>query len=264
MRAAARLTAAGLCLLGGLGLARTVGAGSEGWVQLFNGRDLTGWTPKIAGFEVGDNYAGTFRVEDGLLKVSYDGYANFGNRFGHLFYNEELDNYRLRVEYRFVGEPLADAPAWALLNSGLMIHGQSPGSMALEQWFPVSIEAQLLGSQPTHPQPTANLCTPGTHVVIDGKLVTRHCTDSRSASYPTDRWVGVQVEVDGGRIRHVVEGDTVLEYSDPQLDDTDPDALRLLAAGAVRHLRRGTLSLQSEGHPVEFRKIEVQRLDGSG
>jgi hypothetical protein len=145
-----------------------------------------------------------------------------------------------------------------------MIHGQAPETMALDQWFPVSIEAQLLGSDSSHSQPTANLCTPGTHVVMGGELVTRHCTDSRSRPYLDDLWVTVEVEVEGTHIRHVVEGKTVLEYSDPQLDDTDPDALRLIAAGAERHLRRGTLSLQSEGHPVEFRRIELQRLAGSG
>jgi 3-keto-disaccharide hydrolase len=237
---------------------------SEEWTPLFNGRDLSGWTPKIVGHALGDNYADTFRVEDGLLKVSYDGYTEFGNRFGHLFYGEVLDNYRLRVEYRFVGEQLPDAPPWALRNSGLMLHGQPPDTMALDQWFPVSIEAQLLGSDSTHTRPTANLCTPGTHVVMNGELVTRHCTDSRSKPYPGELWVTVEVEVTDAHIQHIVAGETVLEYSDPQLDDTDPDALRLLAAGVARHLHRGSLSLQSEGHPVEFRRIELQRLAPTG
>ena len=37
----------------------------EDWIQLFNGVDLDGWTPKITGYPVGENYANTFRVEDG-------------------------------------------------------------------------------------------------------------------------------------------------------------------------------------------------------
>ena len=44
----------------------------EGWTPLFNGRDLTGWTPKFVGHKAGDNYKNTFRVVDGFLTVSYD------------------------------------------------------------------------------------------------------------------------------------------------------------------------------------------------
>jgi len=44
----------------------------EEWVSLFNGKDLEGWNMKIKGSPLGTNYKNTFRVEDGLLKVSYD------------------------------------------------------------------------------------------------------------------------------------------------------------------------------------------------
>ena len=54
-------------------------------IQLFNGKDLKNWTPKIRNHKVGDNYKNTFRVEDGLLKVRYDGYDNFNFQYGHLF-----------------------------------------------------------------------------------------------------------------------------------------------------------------------------------
>src|SRR5262245_5163820 len=43
-----------------------------GWIQLFNGKDLTGWTPKIKGYALGENFGDTFRVEGGVMKVSYD------------------------------------------------------------------------------------------------------------------------------------------------------------------------------------------------
>jgi hypothetical protein len=57
-----------------------------------------------------------------------------------------------------------------------------------------------------------------------------------------------------------VNGKTVLEYSEPQLDDRDPDARRLLAAGAEKMLSSGTISLQSESAPIEFRKVELREL----
>ena len=108
---------------------RPVQAEQEHWIALFNGKDLSGWRPKIAGHELDDNFANTFRVEGGLLKVVYDGYEDFGGRFGHLFYEREFAHYRLRVEYRFVGTQVPGAPEWALRNSGVMLHGQAAETM---------------------------------------------------------------------------------------------------------------------------------------
>ena len=232
----------------------------ENWIQLFNGKDLTGWTPKFAGHELGENYNDTFRVENGVLKVCYDKYKTFGNKFGHLFYEKPFTNYRLRVEYRFVGKQVPGGPGWAFRNNGIMIHGQSPQSMGKNQKFPVSIEVQLLGGKDTGKRPTGNLCTPGTNVVMEGKLVRRHCTSSKSKTYRGDVWVKLEVEVRGNTIKHIVEGETVLVYSDPQLDEKDADAKRLIAAGAKKMLTGGTISIQAESHPTEFRKIELLEL----
>jgi len=238
-------------------------AAESEWIQLFNGEDLTGWVPKIKGYPAGENYADTFRVVDGVLTVSYDGYdGKFDNRFGHLFFETPFSNYELRVEYRFVGEQMPDGAGWATRNSGIMIHGQTPESMGIDQDFPVSIEVQLLGGDGENPRPNANLCTPGTHVVLDGKLLTDHCTNSTSDTYHCEQWVTVEVEVHGNRlIRHVLEGEVVLEYTEPQLDPRDGDARKLLDAGAEKMLSEGTISLQSESHPVEFRKVELRPLE---
>ena len=256
---------AGVCLVCCLIVPVATQAGDAGeqekWLQLFNGKDLTGWQVKIAGHELGDNYGNTFRVEDGVLKVCYDQYEKFSGKFGHLFYKETFSNYRLRVEYRFVGQQVAGGAGWAFRNSGIMIHGQSPDSMRKGQNFPVSIEVQLLGGRGTGRRPTGNLCTPGTHVAIDGKLIKRHVINSSSETYHGDQWVTAEVEVRGNTVKHIVEGKTVLVYSDPQLDERDRDAQKLLKAGQDRMLRGGTISLQSESHPVEFRKVELLKLE---
>ncbi len=232
----------------------------ETWVSLFNGRDLSGWTPKFAGHEAGLNYKDTFRVEDGVLKVRYDGYEKFDGEFGHLFYKEPFDRYVLRVEYRFVGEQTPGGPSWAFRNSGVMFHSQSPESMGLAQSFPVSIEAQFLGGNGKDPRPTANLCTPGTNVVIAGELVTRHCTESASDTYHGDGWVTVEIEVNGGgAIRHIVDGRTVLEYERPQLDPADAEGKKLIGSGPLL-LEKGYIALQAESHPLEFRRVEIKRL----
>jgi hypothetical protein len=237
------------------------GQGDEEWIQLFNGKDLAGWTPKIVGYEPGDNFGNTFRVDDGVIKVSYDAYEKFDGRFGHLFYEHPYSDYIIRVEYRFVGEQIEGGPGWAFRNSGIMIHGQTPESMGLDQDFPVSIEVQLLGGNGTDQRTTANLCTPGTNVVMDGELITRHCTNSGSKTYHGDQWVTVEVEVHGnGFIKHFVNGDLVLEYTKSQLDPEDPDGKKLIKNGELM-LYGGTISLQSESHPVEFRKVELKVLD---
>lgn len=240
-------------------------APDSAWIQLFNGRNLDGWQAKFVGLPLGDNFADTFRVENGLLRVVYDErYDTFGQRFGHLFFEAPFDYYRLRVEYRFVGDQVAGGPGWAQRNNGLMLHGQDPASMALDQEFPVSIEAQLLGAT-TGERTTGNLCTPGTHVEMGGELVQSHCTHSTSPTYPGDQWVIFEAEVLGsGSIRHFINGELVLEYGAPQLDPTDSDAQRLLAAGAESRLSSGSISIQAESHPTDFRKIELMPLDKYG
>lgn len=237
--------------------------GKEGkWIQLFNGKNLDGWTPKIRGHEAGENFGNTFRVVNGVMQVGYEAYDEFGERFGHIFYKDSFSHYILRAEYRFTGEQSKGGPGWAIRNSGLMLHGQTAESMAKDQKFPVSIEVQLLGGTGQGERATANLCTPGTHVVMDDKLVKRHCTKSKSKTYDGEQWVVCEVEVRGNRLfRHKVNGEVVMSYTKPQLDENDPEAKLLIAANGGVQLSGGTISLQSESHPVEFRKVELLVLD---
>ena len=232
------------------------------WIQLFNGHDLEGWTPKFTGFPLGVNHLNTFRVEDGLFKVSYDNWSHFSNEFGHIFYQQPFSHYLLRVEYRFIGEQVKNGPGWAFRNNGIMFHSQPPESMALDQEFPTSIEAQMLGGNGRDKRPTANVCSPGTHYEIDGELITVHCTDSVSETYHGDQWVVMELEVRGSQfVRHLVNGDTVFEYSQVQLDPSDPAAQRLIQDGASILVDSGYISVQAESHPLEIRTLELMPLD---
>lgn len=237
--------------------------GAEGWIPLFNGKDLSGWKVKIRGYALGENYGNTFRVEDGVMKVAYDKYEDFGNRFGHIFYEKPFANYLLKLEYRFVGDQCPGGAGWAFRNSGVMIHGQSPESMGKDQSFPVSIEVQLLGGNGSGSRPTANVCTPGTHYVKDGQLVTRHCNSSSSKTYHGDQWVSLELHVHGNKlIKHIVNGETVFEYTEPQLDEGDSQAREIIKAqGGDKMLYGGSISLQSESHPIEFRNIKLKPLE---
>jgi Domain of Unknown Function (DUF1080) len=233
------------------------------WIQLFNGKDLDGWTPKIRYHELGENYGNTFRVNDGMLQVRYEpeAYPKYDERFGHLFYKTPYSHYRLRVECRFVDEQCPGGPGWATRNSGLMLHGEEPKTMGKDQDFPTSIELQILAGNGKDKRTTANLCTPGTNVVLNGKLFLPHCTTSSSETYHGDQWVTIEAEVRGSEsIKHFVNGQQVMVYSDPQLDERDPHAKELAAGKKSLLLESGTISLQSESHPVDFRKVELMVL----
>lgn len=233
------------------------------WLPLFNGKDLSGWTPKIAKHPLGENYADTFRVEEGMIKVSYDQYGKFDQQYGHLFTNLAYSRYLLRLEYRFVGKMMPDAPKYVNLNSGVMLHAQPPQSMRLDQGFPSSLEFQFLADEGKGPRPTGNVCTPGTNLELDGKLVTQHIVTSKAPTFPAEQWVQIEAEVRGSdEIIHRVNGVEVLRYQRPQLDPRNhiSPATDQLDAGAELLLTHGHIALQAEGQPVWFRKIEIRRL----
>lgn len=230
-------------------------------IQLFNGKDLKNWTPKIRNHKVGDNYKNTFRVEDGLLKVRYDGYDNFNFQYGHLFYNKEFSAYLLRVTYRFVGEQVNGGEGWAWRNSGAMLHGQDPNTMGVDQDFPISIEGQLLGGNGKDERTTSNLCTPGTNVVIDNKLFTPHCISSTSKTYAGDQWVTADFLVLGDSlVQHILENKVVLQYNKPQIGGGNVSGFDPKVKKDGQLLSKGTISLQSESHPIDFKKVELYDL----
>jgi hypothetical protein len=236
-------------------------AATENWISLFNGKDLSGWNVKIRGHELNDNFANTFRVEDGVMKVSYDGYTKFEDTFGHIFYGEPYSSYVLDLEYRFVGEQVPGGPDWAFRNSGVMLHCQDPKTLGKDQDFPISIEVQLLGGNGKDERTTANLCTPGTNVVMDGKLVTDHCISSKSETYHGDQWVNVRVLVlSDSVIRHIIGGHVVLEYFKPQVGGGNVSGHDPTVKKDGTLLQQGYISLQSESHPAEFRKVKLLDL----
>ena len=235
----------------------------QDWIQLFNGRDLAGWTPKIRGYAAGENIANTFLVRDGKLAVDVSGYPEFKERFGHLFWKDSYSYYTIAVEYRFIGEQAKGGPAWAIRNSGIMVHGQTPQSMGKDQDFPISIEVQLLGGNGQDARTNANLCTPGTNVVMGGQLITKHCVTAASQTYHGDQWVRVEATVLGAeRIIHRVNGEKVLEYEQPQIGGGAVNGFDPAVKRDGQLLESGTISLQSESHPLEFRKVELRDLSG--
>jgi 3-keto-disaccharide hydrolase len=229
------------------------------WQELFNGRDLDGWVVKFAHHELGDNYADTFRVENGAIRVMYDKYGDFGARFGHLFYKQKLSHYVLALEYRFFGEQATGGPGYAKLNSGVMVHSQAPESILKDQDWPVSVEAQFLAGDRT----TMNVCTPGTEIFMKGTMVKVHCTNSTSKKYGNDEWVAVEVEVLGSEhVRHLIGREVVLEYERPMIGGGVANGFDPAVKKDGTVLEDGYIGLQAESQPVEFRNIRLLNLSG--
>ncbi len=251
------------CLYSCKNLKSEVEKGSKGkWVKIFNGKNLDNWTVKIKGHPVGENYKNTFRVEDGVMKVNYDQYNDtFNSSFGHIFYDKEYSNYKMRMKYRFTGDQIKDGAGWATRNSGVMIHCEDPKNMGVDQSFPVSIEVQLLGGLGKGNRSTANVCTPGTHIVMEDKVVTGHCFNSTSKTFHGDQWVELEIEVrNDSVIKHKINGENVFTYYKPQIGggvDANKDYWKAKNGEA---LKKGFISLQSESHPCEFKDIEILEL----
>jgi Domain of Unknown Function (DUF1080) len=233
------------------------------WHQMFNGKDLTGWAVKIRGYDLNDNFGATFRISNGNLKVSYDAYDKYNERFGHIFYQKKYSYYRIATEYRFVGEQANEGPNWALRNSGIMVHCQPPATMGKDQDFPISIEVQLLGGNGKDERTTCNMCSPGTHIVKDGQLIKTHCINSTSKTFHGDQWVRAEVVVLGDSlVQHYVNGEKVLEYNKPQIGGEVVSGFNPADKIDGKLLTEGYISLQSESHPIEFRKVEIINLEG--
>lgn len=230
------------------------------WVDLFNGQDLTGWTPKLAGHELGNNFNNTFRVNEGVLEVNYDEYDTFRNEFGHLFYEKPFSSYHLSLEYRFKGDQSANGPAWAFRNSGVMFHCQDPKTMTVAQSFPICVEYQFLGGNGTDERSTGNLCTPNSHVTMDGTFRTEHCMTSTSPTFHGDDWITAELVVYRDSIaHHIIQGDTVMTYGNFIIDADGMDESAPFVDG--QPITGGYIAVQAESHPLEFRNIKIKELE---
>ncbi len=240
----------------------TTRAHEDEWIQLFNGRDLDDWIVKVHHHDVGVNFGNTFRVEDGMIKVRYDQYGDFNDQFAHLYYKKPFSHFHLAVEYRFTGELQRGAPEYTLLNSGVMFHSQDPRTMPREQNWPISVEMQFLaGLDDGQPRPTGNMCSPGTDIVNHGVKYDGHCLNSSSRTFRRDEWVRAELVVHGDSlITHIINGDTVLQYSHPTMGGGVVQGYDSTIWQEGKPLTSGFIALQSEGQPIDFRKVEIKDL----
>lgn len=237
-------------------------ASSNQWIKLFNGKDINDWIVKVHHHDAGVNFGNTFRAEDGMIKVRYDQYDNYNDQFAHLYFKEPFSHFHLKLDYRFTGELQKGAPAYTLLNSGVMFHSQDPRSMPKEQNWPISVEMQFLaGLGDGKLRPTGNMCSPGTEIEYNGAPYNGHCLNSTSKTYDKNEWVHAELIVLGDSlITHIINGDTVLKYSKPTIGGGVVQGYDSTIFQPGKPLTSGFIALQSEGQPIDFKNIELKKL----
>lgn len=231
---------------------------ADKWVSLFNGKDLTGWKPKVKGFPIGENFGNTFRVKDGILMIRYDQYKTFDDHFGILFFDKKFTNFRLRAEYRFIGETFTEGgPSWGYKDNGIVYRSQDPSSVGLNQSYPVCLEYNFLGGNGKDERPTGEICALGTIVEIKGKKTTQTCTPPEvKRTVHGEQWVSIEIDVRGNKISQWVNGEKVLEFENPKYDPNN-EFVKALGKSGDELIKSGYIGLQSNSHPVDFRKIEI-------
>jgi hypothetical protein len=206
-------------------------------VPLFNGKDLAGWTTDVPKADKEPGISPSFIVRDGKL-------VSLGSPGGHLVTDKIYSNYKLVVEYRFAREPG---------NCGVLVHASTPRK--LYGMFPQSIEVQMM-----HENAGDFWCIGENIEVPDMEL--------RRPKKDADQKFGGG-PADARRILNLTDGSEkpIGEWNTMEIE-CKGDEVKVSVNGAlVNHGRKctatsGKIALQAEGSEVEFRKVELTKLDG--
>jgi hypothetical protein len=208
----------------GLSIAQTTDAKSK---SLFNGKDLEGWHADVPELDKNPTGQNPFVVRNGLL-------VSLGTPGGHLITDNEFQNYRLEVEYRFAAKPG---------NCGVLVHASKP--RALYEMFPQSIEVQM-----AHENAGDFWC------IVEDITV----PDMEKRRGPKENW-GI-TEGKGRRIFNLSDGSEkpAGEWNAMTIECVD-DGVKVWVNGTLVNFgtdctaNKGHIALQAEGSEVEFRKL---------
>ncbi len=198
-------------------------------LDLFNGRDLSGWHADVPDMDTKKELKSPFLVRNGLL-------VSMGVPNGHLITDKSFKNYSLDVEYRFAGEPG---------NCGVLVHASTPRS--LYKMFPKSIEVQIMHENA------------GDFWCIVEDITTPDMEERRG---PRSEW-GI-TEGKQRRIKNLTDGSEKPPGGWNQMHITCfGDSIRVFLNGDLVNFgydctaRQGQIAIQAEGAEVEFRKIAL-------
>jgi hypothetical protein len=247
--------------------------------SLFNGRDLQGWTswlgykdPSLTYREkpaepigAGQGIGTIFKVvdEDGAPAL----YVN-GKTWGSLVNERVLENYHLRLQYKWSGKryaPRLEEPE----NNGLLYHSDGAPGSVFGTWMP-AVEFEIMKGSTGMVVPVGSHIKVKTEVARDPSIIFPHrrymaggreivveqpawnVENARDAEHPIGVWNTLDLYVLGDRAIHVVNGVPVMEVHG--LTTSDP------ATGETRPLTRGRIQFQSEGAETFFRNIVVEPI----
>lgn len=201
-------------------------------VDLFNGKDLTGWHWDVPEMDKDKDARNPFIVRNGML-------VSLGKPGGHLITDAEYENFRLEVQYRFAGEPG---------NCGVLVFASTP--RALYGMFPKSIEVQMM-----HENAGDFWC------IVEDITV----PDMEQRRGPREKW-GI-TEGKGRRILNLTDGseNPVGEWNTMVIECRGNTIKVWVNDDLVNYgydctASKGRIALQAEGAEVEFRKVVLTPL----
>ncbi len=203
-------------------LSGCAGSARTSAINLFNGKDLTGWYTVIEKVGINSDPEGIFKVENGILHVS-------GKQFGYLGTKKEYENYHLIVEFKW-GEKKFPPRENAKRDSGVLYH--FPKDKQDEVW-PYSIECQIQEGD------CGDIWLVGPAITANGKRFDKkydRIIKTQDVEKPHGRWNIIEVIADGDKITHIVNGVVVNQAGDLSV-------------------QKGRILIQSEGAEIYYRKV---------
>ena len=111
--------------------------GNDGWIQLFNGRNLDGWYTFLSKSGQNNDPAGLIRVDNGMIHILGNPVAPGAAEAGYLATNQEFSDYRLRLEYKW-GMQRFPPRQEMKRDNGLLFHLVGP-----DRVWPTCMEFQI-------------------------------------------------------------------------------------------------------------------------
>ena len=203
-------------------------------VQLFNGKDLTGWHSDVPAADKNPAIKPSFMARDGML-------VSLGKPGGHLITDKVYENFRLELEYRFAKEPG---------NCGVLVYASTPRE--LYGMFPKSIEVQM------HHQNAGDFWCIGENIeVVD--------MEARRPKGKDQKFGGT--EKDARRILNLTDGSEkpVGEWNKMIIECKGNELKVWVNGDMVNHgtnctASKGQIALQAEGVEVEFKGLTLTPL----
>lgn len=198
---------------------------SDGWIEMFNGKDFSGWVidgPKeFKDKNDGNKMKPLWSVEDKMIRTT-------GNGFGFLRYDKEFSDFVFHVEYRMVKGG----------NSGIGVRTRvfdpKMSTATRPSFFSYEIQLQDDSDKPADKHSTGSLY--------------RYVAPTAVAHKPAGEWNIVEVECVGPRIKVTMNGKEVLNVDQSTIEEIKNKPLS------------GYVCIQSHSKQVEFRNLKIKEI----